>query len=99
MGVRQEMKRIRLDKGWSQARVGEALVPPRSHAAVSDMERGVSRISAEDVARMAVLFEVPIGWFFSAPAVAHRADCGIKCCGGLCPCHTPSESKEELHGN
>lgn len=68
MATRREIgKRIRVareEAGLSQEKLGKSLDPPRSHAAVSDMERGVTRVGAVALAQLAAILNKRTGFFF-----------------------------------
>lgn len=64
-------KRIREAReglGMSQQQLGQLLNPPRSHAAVSDMERGVTRVGATDIAQLARIFNRGTSFFYGEEA-------------------------------
>ena len=61
--VAQRIRRARLSADMSQGYVGTRLVPPRSHAAVSDIERGKTTITVDLLMCFAVLFDKPLTWF------------------------------------
>ena len=50
------IKKLRLEKGKSQKELGKVLT--RSHAAISDIERGKTKLSVEDLLILAKFFEV-----------------------------------------
>ena len=50
------IKKLRLEKGKSQVELGKVL--SRSHAAISDIERGKTKLSVEDLLILAKFFEV-----------------------------------------
>lgn len=50
------IKKLRMAKGKSQEELGKVL--SRSHAAVSDIERGKTKLSVEDLLILAKFFEV-----------------------------------------
>jgi transcriptional regulator with XRE-family HTH domain len=47
------IRRARLAEGLSQTEVGSLLVPSRSYAAVSDIERGVTALSVDVMLQLA----------------------------------------------
>ncbi len=51
----QRIRCLRRERGWSQAHMGWLVTPARSHAAISDLERGVTHL---DIAEMTMLAEV-----------------------------------------
>ncbi len=57
----KKIRELRTAKGVSQEELGKAL--GRSHAAVSDMERGVTEITVKDLYRIAEILSVPITEF------------------------------------
>lgn len=73
-------KRIRAareDKKLSQEELGARLNPPRSHAAISDMERGVTRVGHTDIVQLAVILDNPVAYFFGEDAMPSRPARGV----------------------
>lgn len=66
--VAQRIRRARLAADMNQTEVGKRLVPPRTHAAVSDIERGKTAITVEMLMCFAVLFDKPLTWFLPGHA-------------------------------
>lgn len=56
-----KIKDLRLKKGVSQEELGEAL--SRSHAAISDIERGKTDMSVQDLSAVSDFFRVPLSYF------------------------------------
>ena len=61
--VAQRIRAIRLASNVNQSDVGARLIPPRSYAAVSDIERGKTAITVDLLMCFAVLFDKPLGCF------------------------------------
>lgn len=49
----RRVRKAREEAKLSQGQLGELLQPPRSHAAISDIERGVTRAGASDIFQIA----------------------------------------------
>lgn len=78
MGKREEIgRRIRAareQKRLSQSELGQMMSRKRSHAAVSDLERGTVRLDVEELAELAVLLERDMHYFLEGNAVYRRGD-------------------------
>ncbi len=61
--IGRRIRQARQDLGLMQADVGRMLSRPRSHAAVSDIERGKTRLNLEELAEMAQLLQKPLAHF------------------------------------
>ena len=67
----QRIRLAREEAKLSQEALGKLLDPPRSHAAISDMERGVTRVGATDIAQLARILAKTTAFFYAdetAPA-------------------------------
>ena len=62
--MRERLLLARRQEGFTQTALGAALDPPRSHAAISDMERGITRIAAIDLAQVAAITKRSVTWFY-----------------------------------
>ena len=56
----ERIRMIREMAGWTQADLGQRMQKKRSHAAVSDIERGKTGLDIEDITDVAVVLDVPI---------------------------------------
>ena len=78
MQIGAKIKALRVQKGVSQEELGKAL--SRSHAAISDIERGKTELSVKDLYQIANFFDVSITFFLeenrptTASAVHHERD-------------------------
>jgi len=61
--VGKKIKEARTEKKMSQSKLGQALEPQRSHAAISDIERGISDVSVTDLSQIAVALSKPLSFF------------------------------------
>jgi transcriptional regulator with XRE-family HTH domain len=69
--IRQAREQLRM----SQGEFGRLLSPPRTHAAVSDMERGKTKLDVEELSTLARLLDKPLEYFIEerpAPSVLYR---------------------------
>jgi len=51
--VGARIRHVREQRGWTQLDLGRRLDPSRSHAAVSDIERGLTHLDVEDLTMVA----------------------------------------------
>ena len=71
-------RRIRIARGQlglSQGIVGSLLSPARTHAAVSDIERGKTRLDVEDLSQLAAVLQKDLSYFYgedSIPSTEYR---------------------------
>lgn len=73
--VGRRIKAAREERGLSQGALGRLLAPPRSHAAVSDIERGKTRLDVEDIAQLATILGRDLSFFYgdqSTPSIVYR---------------------------
>jgi transcriptional regulator with XRE-family HTH domain len=79
--VGRRIKEAREALGLSQAALGRLLMPPRTHAAVSDIERGKTRLDVEDLAQLAAILNRDLSYFYGEPPapgiVYRRGDRGL----------------------
>ncbi len=61
--IGNKVRELRIKKGRSQEELGKALT--RSHAAVSDIERGKTDLSVSDLYIIANFFQVPVTEFLT----------------------------------
>lgn len=61
--VGRRIRRARQELGLMQADLGRMLSRPRSHAAISDIERGKTRLNLEELAEVAQLLQRPLAYF------------------------------------
>lgn len=61
--IGQRIREARCEQGWSQSQLGTLLVPPRTYAAVSDMERGKTAITVDTLITVARATGKPVTWF------------------------------------
>ena len=61
--VGMRIRQARDEAGWSQGHLGTLLVPARTYAAVSDMERGKTAITVDVLMCVAALFDKHPTWF------------------------------------
>ena len=66
----KKIREAREAAGLSQQQLGSMLNPKRSHAAVSDMERGVTRVGATDIAQIGRLLNRETSYFYGEQARA-----------------------------
>lgn len=59
----RKVREAREEAGLSQKALGEMLQPPRSHAAISDIERGETRVGATDISQIARILGKAITYF------------------------------------
>lgn len=76
--VGRRIRQAREEKGLLQADIGRRMTRPRSHAAISDMERGKTKIDVQDLAEIARLLGKEVEYFITsrpvASAVYRRSD-------------------------
>ena len=74
--VRLAREELRL----SQGELGRLLSRPRTHAAVSDIERGKTKLDVEDLADLARVLQKDISYFYEQPVpsvVYRRSERGL----------------------
>ncbi len=77
--IGQRIRTAREEAGLSQEQLGRRLSPPKSHAAVSDIERGKTRVTVSELSRIAVVLSRPLEFFLGATstAVYRRGDTSV----------------------
>ncbi len=77
----RRVRQARDELGLSQAALGRLLSPPRTHAAVSDIERGKTHLDVEDLSLLATLLKKDLAYFYEEKpvpsAVYRRGDRGL----------------------
>ncbi len=61
--IGKKIKDARQEKGISQGELGKSLTPTRSHAAISDIERGVTDVTITDLSSIALKLNKPLSYF------------------------------------
>ena len=61
--IGKKIRDARTEKNISQSELGQSLNPERSHAAISDIERGISDISVTDLSQIATILDKPLSFF------------------------------------
>lgn len=73
MTTREELggrvRQAREELGLSQTELGRLLTRHRTHAAVSDMERGKVRFDAEELEELAAILNRDVSYFYDVPPV------------------------------
>jgi transcriptional regulator with XRE-family HTH domain len=73
--VGRRVRQAREEKGLSQTELGRMMSRPRSHTAVSDIERGAVRLDVEELMELAILLGKDIAYFVEpapAPSIVYR---------------------------
>lgn len=66
--IGKKIRTARQEKGLSQGQLGSSLQPIRSHAAISDIERGITDVTITDLSAIANRLNKPLSYFTgSAP--------------------------------
>lgn len=66
--VGQRIREAREEKGLTQGQLGELLERPRTHAAVSDIERGRTKLNIDEISEFARLLDRPLAYFTGSGA-------------------------------
>lgn len=61
--VGRRVRRARAELGLLQADLGRKLSRKRSHAAISDIERGKTKLDLEELAELAQVLQKPLAYF------------------------------------
>lgn len=69
LDIAQELRALRRYRGMTQAAVGAAMVPPISHAAVSDVERGKTSIDFALLHRLCDVLDCRVSVSITSKAV------------------------------
>jgi len=56
------IKEARVRRGWSQEYLGSMLMRRRTHAAISDIERGRTKLNVDELLEVAHLLQVNLWW-------------------------------------
>lgn len=79
--VGRRVRQAREELGLSQGALGRLLSPPRTHAAVSDIERGKTRLDVDDLSSLATLLRKDLSYFYedrpTSGVVYRRGDRGL----------------------
>lgn len=79
--VGRRIRRAREERRLSQTELGQLLSPKRSYAAVSDIERGRTKLDVEDLSMLAVILGKPLPYFYgeepTASVVYRRGERGL----------------------
>lgn len=73
--VGRRIRQAREALGLSQADLSSRLTPPRTRAAVSDIERGQTKLDVEDLSELARLLDKDLAYFYDVqpePGVVYR---------------------------
>lgn len=73
--VGRRIREAREDLGLSQADLGRLMTRPRTHAAVSDIERGKTKLGVEEISELAMLLHKDLSYFYETrptPRVVYR---------------------------
>lgn len=73
--VGRRIREAREELGLSQADLGRRLARPRTHAAISDIERGKTKLDIEELSEFAVVLGKDLAYFVEprpAPAIVYR---------------------------
>ena len=62
--VGRRVRQAREELGLSQAALGRLMSPSRTHAAVSDIERGKTHLDIEDLSALAALLRKELAYFY-----------------------------------
>lgn len=58
--IGRRLREAREAKGLTQAALGAELLPPRSHSAVSDIERGKTKLNVDELTVVAALLDTSL---------------------------------------
>lgn len=67
--VGQRIRAARMRAGLSQGELGRRMTRPRTHAAISDLERGKIKIDLEEINEIADLVQCDAAWLASDVAL------------------------------
>ena len=73
--VGRRVRRAREERRLSQTELGQLLSPKRSYAAVSDIERGRTKLDVEDLSMLAAILGKSLPYFYGeepTPGVVYR---------------------------
>lgn len=66
--IGQRIREAREELGLSQTELGQLLSRQRTHAAISELERGKVRLDAEELVEIAAILRKNLAYFYAAPA-------------------------------
>jgi len=79
--IGQRIRYAREELGLSQTEFGQLLSRQRTHAAISELERGKVRLDAEELVEIAAILNKDLAYFYVTPAapniVYRRGDRGL----------------------
>lgn len=61
--VGRRIRDAREARGWTQAQLGQQLTRPRTHVAISDIERGRTKLNIDELSEFADVLGRPLGYF------------------------------------
>ncbi|CCF85311.1 helix-turn-helix domain-containing protein [Nitrolancea hollandica] len=70
--VGRRIRRAREELGLSQGDLGRLLSRPRTYAAISDIERGKTKLDVEELAEIARILQKDVPYFLGTPSVVYR---------------------------
>lgn len=68
--IGRRVRQARTEKGLMQADLGRLLSKPRSHAAISDIERGRTKLNLDELAELAEILDKPLFFLTGDATVA-----------------------------
>ena len=71
--IGRRIRQARTEKALMQADLGRLLSKPRSHAAISDIERGRTKLNLDELAEIAELLDKPLSFLTEGATVAPPA--------------------------
>jgi len=79
--IGRRIRRAREEQGLLQADIGRRMTRSRSHAAISDIERGKTKLDVEELSEIARLLDKPLSFFLETrpveSTVYRRSDPGM----------------------
>ena len=70
--VGRRIRRAREELRLSQGDLGRMLSKPRTYAAISDIERGKTKLDVEELGEIARLLRKDVSYFLGGPSVVYR---------------------------
>lgn len=68
--IGRRIRQARVEKALMQADLGRLLSKPRSHAAISDIERGRTKLNLDELAEIAELLDKPLSFLTEGATLA-----------------------------
>lgn len=65
--IGRRIREARIEQGLMQADLGRLLSRPRSHAAISDIERGRTKLNLDELAEVAALLDKSLSYITQIP--------------------------------